>query len=138
MPLDKVVYSRTFHLGDHNFEKIGTEGTIIEGETKESLRDEAVKFVYDSFAELHPEINVVLPPASNSEVSFKVPPEPPNMNGKETIKWYEEKFAYSPDYKKEIASCTSIKVLESYKFIVKGKPELEQAYALKLNLLTDS
>jgi hypothetical protein len=37
---------------------------------------------------------------------------------------------------KQIKSCNEIKVLESYKFIVKGKPELEIAYNNRLKELT--
>lgn len=36
----------------------------------------------------------------------------------------------------QIKSCNEIKVLESYKFIVKGKPELEQVYNNRLKELT--
>lgn len=36
----------------------------------------------------------------------------------------------------QIKSCKEIKVLESYKFIVKGKPELETAYNNRLKELT--
>lgn len=36
-----------------------------------------------------------------------------------------------PTLEEQIKSCTSLKVLESYKFIVKGKPELEKAYDFK-------
>lgn len=36
----------------------------------------------------------------------------------------------------DINSCKEIKVLESYKFIIKGKPELEKAYNDRLKELT--
>ncbi len=36
----------------------------------------------------------------------------------------------------QIKSCTDLKVLESYKFIVKGKPDLEEIYQSKLKELS--
>ncbi len=124
MPLDKVVYSRTFHLGDHNFEKIGTEGSVGEGETKEQLRSEAVKFIYDSFAELHPELNVVLPPAIKKG-EF-------NLDEGKIVVWDFNEMKKPVSIAEQIKSVTDIKVLETYKFIVKGKPELEEVYSNKL------
>lgn len=129
MPLDKVVYSRTFHLGDHNFEKIGTEGTIIEGETKESLRDEAVKFVYDSFAELHPELNVTLPPLKKEDNYFNLPTEERPGTHLDTS---------SPEFiKMQIETCKSLAVLKAvYPKLIKGNVELETIYNQKLEELS--
>lgn len=60
MPLDKITVSRTFHLGDHNFFKIGQDGTIAEGETREQLTKEAIIFIYNTLERYFPSASVPL------------------------------------------------------------------------------
>lgn len=47
----------------------------------------------------------------------------------------ETKMIYGKTLAEQIASCNSLNILESYKFIVKGKPELETIYQSKLKEL---
>ena len=54
MPLNKITISETFHLGDNNYFKVGQEGTIVEGETREQLAEDAMKFIYGALAKYHP------------------------------------------------------------------------------------
>ena len=57
MPLDKITVSRTFHLGDHNFFKIGQDGTIAEGETREQLTQDAMVFIYKTLETYFPSVS---------------------------------------------------------------------------------
>lgn len=61
MPLDKITVSRTFHLGDSNFFKVGQEGTIIEGETREELTADAMGYIYSTLKKYCPETDIVNP-----------------------------------------------------------------------------
>ena len=54
MPLNTITVSRTFHLGDHNFFKLGQDGTISEGETREQLTNEALVFIYNTVKKYFP------------------------------------------------------------------------------------
>jgi hypothetical protein len=56
MPLNTVSVSRTFHLGDSNFFKLGQEGTIEEGETREELTKEAMNFIYATLEKYYPAV----------------------------------------------------------------------------------
>ena len=110
MPLDKITVSRTFHLGESNFFKIGQEGTIIEGETREELTADAMGYIYSTLKKYCPDADIIIPPEIKKEIQeIKVEPV----------------IGVTPD---EIYSCTEIEVLKAYKLIVKSKHELQKAY----------
>ena len=88
-----------------------------------------IEFKYTDNCEITPDIPII-------PKSFNVSHEPPNHSNKELIDWAEQIERQPVDLKKEIQSSTSLKVLESYKFIVKGKPELEKVYTDKLHEIT--
>lgn len=68
MPLDKITVSRTFHLGDSNFFKVGQEGTIIEGETREELTADAMGYIYSTLKKYCPETDIVNPLEKKKEL----------------------------------------------------------------------
>jgi len=108
MPLDTVNVSRTFHLGDSNFFKLGQSGTIAEDETREVLTDDALNFIHSTLKKYFPNAEVVAP----SEVT--------------EVKVVEEPLIGITEA--DILSCDRLKDLESYKFIVKSNPDLKNAY----------
>lgn len=61
MPLNKITVSRTFHLGDSNFFKVGQEGTIGTGETREELTADAMGYIYSTLKKYCPETDIVNP-----------------------------------------------------------------------------
>jgi hypothetical protein len=61
MPLDKITVSRTFHLGDSNFFKVGQEGTVIDGETREELTADAMGYIYSTLKKYCPETDIENP-----------------------------------------------------------------------------
>jgi hypothetical protein len=110
MPLDKITVSRTFHLGDSNFLKVGQEGTISEGETREELTADAMKYIYSTLKKYCPDEDIVIPTEIKKEIK-EISVEPI--------------IGVTPQ---DIYSCTEIEVLKGYQFIVKSKPELQKAY----------
>ena len=107
MPLNKIEISRTFHLGDHNFFKVGQEGTIEENETREGLAQDAMTFIDATLKKYFPENEVIV-----SSVIVNKEPE-----------YFTEKTEYGETLLEQILSCKDLITLDSYKFIVKGKPE---------------
>lgn len=55
MPLNKIGFSKTFHLGENNFEKYWAEGELSNGETIDQLDQEARNHVMNSFLKQHPQ-----------------------------------------------------------------------------------
>ena len=107
MPLDKITVSRTFHLGDSNFFKVGQEGTIAEGETREELTADAMGYIFSTLKKYCPDADVVIPTEIKKEIKV------------------EPIIGVTPE---EIYSCKEVEVLKAYKLIVKSKPELQKAY----------
>ena len=117
MPLDKITVSRTFHLGDSNFFKVGQEGTIIEGETREELTADAMGYIYSTLKKYCPETDIVNPQGNGKEEN-DIPIEPI--------------IGVTPD---DIYSCSELEVLKGYRLIVKSNPELQKAYDIQFKKL---
>jgi hypothetical protein len=119
MPLDKISVSRTFHLGDSNFFKIGQEGTIAEGETREQLTADAINYIYATLAKYCPQIDdSIIPP---------IIIEKPISGTKEE--------AYGETLEQQIRSCKSMAVLKIYEKREKTTQE-QKAYNEKLKELS--
>ena len=78
-----------------------------------------IEFKYTESGDMTPDIPIIPKSSKYIDDAFKVFNETPNQYNKQ------------PTLEEQIRSVTELKVLESYKFIVKGKPELEKAYDLK-------
>lgn len=119
MPLDKILVSRTFHLGDSNFFKIGQEGTISEGETREQLTEDAMGFIHTTVKKYFPYADVV------SEIENKKKEDVTNVV-EEDKEWNKIKkklsaFEFSEDAQ-EFLNNTDYKLLIEAKKIVQSKP----------------
>lgn len=57
MPLETTGFSKTFYLGDNNFEKYWAEGKLSEGENIEQLAQDTRDHVINSFIKQHPQFN---------------------------------------------------------------------------------
>ena len=138
MNIERVNYQRTFNLGSYESVRIGAEVMVNAGEDAKQALVIAKNFVEEFQKENHPHTygHDSTPDIPIIPKSFNVSHEPPNHSNKELIDWAEQIERQPVDLKKEIQSSTSLKVLESYKFIVKGKPELEKVYTDKLHEIT--
>ena len=116
MQITQISYQKTFNLGNYSSERIGAEITLNAGEDAMQAINEARKLVMENFTanNLQPEI---LP-----EPEIPIIPKQKQMPIETTVDFI----------KRDINSCTELKVLESYRLIAAGKPELKEAYDNKL------
>ncbi len=68
--------------------------------------------------------------ASNATSIESIPPYPPSVI---QVKPEEREIGLTPE---SIMSSPDLKVLETYRWLIKGKPELERAYILRYDELT--
>jgi hypothetical protein len=105
----KVIYIKTFPVGNIYWEKIGVEIETSEENARKTLYE--AKKTVENF---HYESNK----ASEKQENIEVKP--------------------SGSIEEDIKSCTTLKVLESYRFVVKNKPELQPAYDKKYEELKNN
>lgn len=113
--IERVSYQKTFNLGNYSSERIGVDIVLNEGEDAKLALSEASKLVH----EYHKDSISLNPPQSSDEL----------------VTVNLDKATLGSSLIRDINSCTELKVLESYKIIVKGKPDLQAAYDTKLNQL---
>jgi hypothetical protein len=108
MKIEKVSYQKLFPIGNFLNERIGFEASVDEGddifETLGKLKRMADQF--------HAENN-----AAN------IVPDSENSSHKENSE--DREIGLKPE---AIMSCKELRVLETYRFVIKGKPALEAAY----------
>jgi hypothetical protein len=140
MNIEKVSYQKTFNLGNYSSERIGVDVNINAGEDAMEAIEVARKLVNENFEKNNPHL-----------VTPDIPIIPKHLEGyakgnfnvsgnDERVdllnSYVKDKKAQLPLLVDQIKSVTDLKVLESYKFIVKGKPELQTIYDNKLNELS--
>lgn len=125
----KLGYSKTFpNLANGQWVKVWAEeddftGTIEEArKTWYAIKKEIENFYYESTKVDEKKKEVPVVPERFKEGSMEIE--------EEAIKYM------TISLEDQIKSCKELKVLESYKFIIKGKPELETAYSKRLKELT--
>lgn len=121
--IERVTYQRTFNLGNYSSERIGADVLLMPGDSANEALDTARKLVEEWHVKNNPQMYT-------PDVSVIPKIEPVRSQVYKDAGLTKEEIAI-----KEIMSCKELKVLESYKFIVKGKPELETAYNNKLKEL---
>lgn len=136
---ERVTYQRVFNLGNYESVRIGADVLINLGEDAKQALNEAKEFVEQwrkennayHFADTTPDLPII------PKKTF-VREENTLYNAEEIIDKYgseKDKQELRVSLADQIQTCTSIKVLESYKFIVKGKKHLEEIYNNKLKEL---
>lgn len=118
MRIDRINYQKTFNLGNYCSEKVGVEMEVEPGEANKAL-DEAKKFVEDWHKSNNPQLYDGSMPTISGELPIVYASNEPNSK-----------------LVQDIYSCKELVVLESYKLIVKGKPELQSAYDQQLKKLS--
>jgi hypothetical protein len=117
MNIISVNYNRTYAIGPFLNEKIGVEATIEDG-------DNPIE-VLKSLKELADNFNKI----ANPHLGESQPPEPIVLPTAQIEKPIGKSMV------EQIMSCGSIKVLESYKLLVKNNPEWQSAYDLRFEQL---
>lgn len=126
MQFEKISYQRVFNLGNYESVRIGADVLINPGEDAKQALNEAKEFVEQwrkennayHFADTTPDIPII-----------------PKKEWVQPINMYSNKPISDETLIFEIGTCNSVKTLESYKFIVKGKKDLEEIYNNKLKEL---
>lgn len=127
MQLEKVNYQKVFATAAYQNEKIGLEASIDKGEDPLEVLAE-LKSIAEKF---HRENNPGLYTQTNPEPFYTVREEPSTG----TPLLIQEPRTAVPLIIQDIGTCTSIKTLETYKFIAKSNPEIQAAYDSKYNEL---
>lgn len=129
-----IVYHKTYNLGNYSSHKIGVEIEMEEGDDIQQVilfaKQETDKFHLDSI----PKEEVIQRNEFQSGTTVKIieqpiaapASEPPN---KMTQKEIDESTL------QQITECTDPVVLETFKWVVKGKPKLQASYDDKLKSL---
>lgn len=125
MPIITVNYQKTYNLGNYSSERIGIEISINEGQNPKEALQEAKKladeFHLDNNKGLYVE-NMITGVASTGIAS-------PIIQQTATKKQENTKPLTLIE---QINTCTEVKVLESYKLIVRNNPDANEAYRKKL------
>ena len=109
MKINQVNYQKTFNLGNYSSERIGVDITLNEGDDAKEALATAKQLVEEYHVQGYAAREAAVP-------VIVATPLPQPKKSTEPLSLADQ-----------IKTCTEIKVLESYKFIVKGKPE-QQVY----------
>ena len=126
MRFTQVSYQKTFNLGSYQSERIGVELELSEGESPKEALDTAKQLV----EEYHKENNKGL------VLSEILPISTSNIHDDEKGVKFTQPPPSKQSISEQITSCTDIKILESYKLIVKKNPELQNVYNETMDYLT--
>ena len=127
MQFTVISFEKLFPTGAYMNEKIRVEVSLNLGDNPMDAIDAARKLVDENFEKNNPHLvtpDISIIPKSSKEMMASYDDSVPTHYNKQ------------PTLEEQINSCSEIKTLESYKFIVKGKPELETIYNQKLNELS--
>lgn len=128
----EVTFQKNFHTS--NEDRFLMETLIIKvsgeapGETEQVLWDMARKEVEINHRRNNP--HLFPPDIPDKEPEYKLAMYQPHEIKR------DEKYIYGTTLEEQINSCKDLKNLESYKFIVKGKKDLEEIYNQKLKQLS--
>lgn len=116
MRMDRITYQKIFPIGMYINEKIGVEMILNEGDSAMDAIAEARKFVHEAHLKY----------SSHSTEPFE-----------EVVQQIEKKpiLTKLDSLINDINTCQEIRVLESYKLIVKNNKVLQDAYNQKLKEL---
>lgn len=114
MNIDRISYEKVFQLGAYINEKIRVEVSLEKGEDAKEALDTARNLVHEYHFEQNKELY--------EQRGTRVIEVEPKLSPKESL------IA-------DINSCKEVKVLESYKLIVKNNPDLQDIYDNKLKSL---
>jgi hypothetical protein len=121
MKFTELYYEKVFPIAPYVNEKIGVRMSIEEGEDAKAAIETAREFAEECFNEKYGDL------AQRINISFDEPPPTPVVI-KETPPPEEQRIA---DIIAQMNTCKEIKVLETYRFMVKKEPKLQEAYDLK-------
>lgn len=113
MTIDRISFEQLFPTGEYANQRLRVEGTLTEGETIEDAFIQAKASVESSFKAANPLIEVATPTPS------QLP---------ETRIHKESQELRVANMIADIQSCQDLKVLETYKLLVKNNPQLQQVY----------
>lgn len=111
---EKVNFEMIFPIEAYRNFKMNIEGSLQPGETYDEAVLDAFRKVMSAGDKVYAELKIPMSTQSS-------------INSLPVIRSQEDAIA-DADLFVQIYSCNELKVLESYKLIVKGKPELQQAY----------
>jgi len=118
MNIDRIKYSKKFPYAPYLNEDIGFEMSISAGQDPK----ECLKYLKELAEEFYKENTLPLLDAMRGTHERIIQEEKPPATGLQAII-------------NDMNTCKDIKVLESYRLIVKNNPELQETYDNKLNQL---
>ena len=127
MHIDRISYQKTYNLGNYSSERIGVEIELNAGEDAKNALDVAKSLV----EEYHKESAALYPMPFQEEIEI------PIISNATREVLYETTVVHDQTLEEQIASCTDIKVLESYKFIAKKDEKLQLEYDKRMYILKE-
>jgi hypothetical protein len=146
---DEIGFDGNYPVGDYLYRHWSMKSNVQKGETDDEAWQRVENACWNRYAKQYPEWaewfknNQAQPTPEVSvtkrfEDSIRVV-EPTveviNLDKGKEVAWRFNETKPEPTLEEQIKSCTDIKILESYKFIVKGKPE-QEVYNKKLKEYT--
>lgn len=119
MKVDKVTYTKSYSIGPFLQEKVGFEASI----DPEDIPENVLNYLKVMADDWHKENN---PPTG---MGIELPGGPMNIPIPDR---YVDRGNPKEALAHDINSCIDIKVLESYKLLVKNSPDLQEVYEKKL------
>lgn len=119
-----VKYSKKFPYAPYLNEDIGFDKSIPDNATEEEMIQAVIdlnRISTAAFNKMNPQLQVI---SGQSQTDFNTGPEVIQVSKEVGI------------FGKDIMSCPDLKTLESYKLLVKGKPDLEEIYNTRLKELS--
>jgi hypothetical protein len=101
----EIYYERVFPIQQFVNEKLGIVCILEPNETLDGAYRKANEILWDQHRKLNPQLYSQEQPKEEAPINSKAP--------------------YGKSLKEQLLSCSQLKVLESYKFVVRGKPEQE-------------
>lgn len=125
-----IKINRLFSTAPYENIDLGMEATIDPGETYDEAVIKAHQQIMETFKKIYPPVTV------NPEYAHLLQPTqqaPPREIKVDKVPEEERVSKLIED----LNTCTSVKILESYKLIAKLNPTVQSAYDLKLKELTE-
>jgi len=123
MKIEKISYQKAFVIGPYLQDRVGVEIALEEGDSMEGVLDCAKKYIENWHKTAHPDLSATNTGLSQEPVTIQM--EKPST---------ENRIAMLAA---DILSCTELKVLESYKLMVKSSEYLQATYDQQYKKLTE-
>jgi hypothetical protein len=123
MKITTINYQKVFPLGQYINERLGIEIEVSELDDPLEVYKEAKRIIEEAHRAMNPQLEYESIPSTTQPPIPEQKPQPEERRIGNIVE--------------DINSCENLKVLETYKFIAKQKPEFQEAYEKKFRELSN-